>query len=353
MPSPLESLIACGTKLWLDSVDPDLVIKNRQLGATGATSNPIIIADLVKTGRFDDQIGKLVEQGKNDEEIAWAMTDSFVRKAQEVFLPVWKQTQGNDGYVSFELDPLLEDPSSTVPQKERTRRYVELGKQWSKGHQNRMIKVPATSAGLDALEELAAHGVTLNVTLVFSPRQYRIARDAIWRGAQRRPSGLDGFKSVYSIFVSRVDVYTEKAVPTLSPAAQGMVGIVNAKRIWKENTQFWADKKLKLKQEMIFASTGTKKPEDPADKYVAAFAGSDIETNPPSTNDKVQQLGKTYTRKVDELPPAAVLQEIDQKVDVQKMEDALMAEGVAKFADPHKALLKLIAEKRGTLAAAK
>lgn len=353
MPSPLESLIACGTKLWLDSVDPDLVVKNRQLGATGATSNPIIISDLVKTGRFDDQIGKLIDQGKNDEEIAWAMTDSFVRKAQEVFLPAWKQTQGNDGYVSFELDPLLEDPESTVPQKERTRRYVELGQQWSKGHQNRMIKVPATPAGLDALEELAAHGVTLNVTLIFSPRQYRIARDSIWRGAQRRAAGLEGFKSVYSIFVSRVDVYTEKAVPTLSPAAQGMVGIVNAKRIWKENQQFWAEKRLKLQQEMIFASTGTKKPEDPADKYVAAFAGSDIETNPPSTNDKVQQLGKTYTRKVDEMPPAAVLQEIDQKVDVQKMEDTLMAEGVAKFADPHNALLKLIAEKRGALAAAK
>jgi transaldolase len=353
MPTPLESLIACGTKLWLDSVDPDLVVKNRKLGATGATSNPIIISDLVKTGRFDDQISKLIEQGKDDEAIAWSMTDSFVRKAQEVFLPAWQQTKGNDGYVSFELDPLLEDPQATMPQKDRTKRYVELGKQWAKGHQNRMIKVPATPAGLDALEELAAAGVTLNVTLIFSPRQYRIARDAIWRGAQRRASGLDGFKSVYSIFVSRVDVYTEKAVPTLSPAAQGMVGIVNAKQIWRENADFWKTKGLELQQEMIFASTGTKKPEDPVDKYVAAFAGSDIETNPPSTNDKVQQLGKTYTRQVDQMPPAAVLKEIAEKVDVQKMEDALMAEGVAKFADPHKALLKLIGEKRGALAGAK
>ena len=67
-----------------------------------------------------------------------------------------------------------------------------------------------------------------------------------------------------------------------------MVGIVNAKRIWKLNQEFWADKSLPLQQEMIFASTGTKKPNDPPWKYVEAFAGSDIETNPPATNDAVQ-----------------------------------------------------------------
>src|SRR5439155_25003766 len=123
---------------------------------------------------------------------------------------------------------------------------------------NRMIKVPATPGGLLALEELCAAGVTLNVTLIFSDRQYRAARDAIWRGARRRAS-LNHFKSVYSIFVSRLDVYTEKHVPTLSPQAQGVVGIVNAKSIWMMNRDFWADKKPPLKQEMIFASTGTKK----------------------------------------------------------------------------------------------
>ena len=91
--------------------------------------------------------------------------------------------------------------------------------------------------------------------------------------------------------------------PDLSPAAQGQVGIVNAKRIWQLNQQFWADKKLQLKQEMIFASTGTKKPGDPPWKYVEAFAGSDIETNPPATNEAVQASGRTFTRQVDQLPP--------------------------------------------------
>jgi transaldolase len=348
MPSPLQSLIASGTKLWLDSIDPDLVQKNRKLGATGATSNPIIISDLIKTGRFDDDLESLMQQGLSDEEVAWKLTDELVRSAQQVFLPVWKETNGNNGYVSFELDPLLEDPKRGPPHKERVSKYIELGRKWSAGHDNRMIKIPATPAGLDAIEELVASGVTINVTLVFSPRQYRTARDAAWRGAQRRKS-LERFKSVYSIFVSRLDVYTEKHVPQLSAAAQGMVGIVNAKRIWKENRDFWQQHKTPLAQEMIFASTGTKKKEDPPEKYVAAFAGSDIETNPPATNDAVEKSGLTLTRQVDKLPPAEVLKDIDEKVDIDELERVLMQEGIEKFAVPQDALLELIAEKRAEI----
>jgi transaldolase len=346
--TPLESLVRCGTKLWLDSIDPTEVARNRAWGATGATSNPIIIADLLETGRFDEQIARLIREGLSDTDLAWRMTDTLVRQAQENFLPSWQQTKGDDGYVSFELDPLLEDVANPLPVEERTKRYIALGKQWSAGHQNRMIKVPNTPAGLGALEELAAAGVTLNVTLTFTPRQYTAARDAIWRGAQRRKT-LDGFKSVYSIFVSRVDVYTEKHVPELSPQAQGQVGIVNAKNIWRMNQQFWADKRLPLKQEIIFASTGVKKKGDPPWKYVEAFAGSDIETNPPATNAEVQASGRTITRHVDELPPKEVLDEIRAKVDIQRLEDVLMEEGLKKFADPQKALLKQIAERRQKL----
>ncbi len=349
MTSPLGSLIDCGTKLWLDSIDPDLTVKNRALGATGATSNPIIISNLVKTGRFDDKLTELFRSGHSDEAVAWLTTDHLVRQAQDVFLPVWQETGGNDGYVSFELDPLLEDRELGPAHDQRVKRYIELGKQWAKGQKNRMIKVPATAAGLDAVEELAAAGVTLNVTLIFSERQYKAAREAVWRGAQRREAGLDGFKSVYSIFVSRVDVYIEKHVPGLSDAAQGEVGIVNVKRLWQDNQAFWADKGLKLQQEIIFASTGTKKPQDPADKYVGALAGSDIQTNPPATNDAVQNLGKTYTRKIDQMPPDDVLADIDAKVDQDALERTLMSEGTAKFADPHKALLDLISTKREAL----
>lgn len=346
--SSLKSLIATGTKLWLDSIDPDLVRANRAEGATGATSNPIIISDLIRTGRFDGQLHELLQKGLSDEEVAWQLTDRLVREAQSVFLPVWQETRGNDGYVSFELDPLLEDPELNLPVAERAERYVELGKQWSTGHQNRMIKIPATPAGLAALEPLAAAGVTINVTLVFSPRQYQAARDAIWRGAQQR-ADLSRFKSVYSIFVSRVDVYTEKQVPELSPEAQGQVGIVNAKQIWAENRKWWAAKQLPLAQELIFASTGTKKPSDAPWKYVAAFAGSDIETNPPATNEAVAKSGRTFTSEIESLPPREVLAEIAAKVDPANMEAFLMAEGIKKFADPQKALLQLIAEKRRSL----
>ena len=346
--TPLQSLVASGTKLWLDSVDPDEIAKNRGFGATGATSNPIIISDLIKTGRFDADIKAFLDQKLDDSAIAWAMTDKLVRAAQAVFEPVSDETHGDDGWVSFELDPLLEDASCTLSVADKSKKYIELGKKWSAGHKNRMIKVPATPGGLGALEELVAAGVCANVTLIFSERQYHLAREACWRGIQRL-ANKDRIKTVYSIFVSRLDVYTEKAIPELSQSAQGLVGIVNAKRIWKLNADFWASKGLKLKQEMIFASTGVKKKEDSPWKYVEAFAGSDIETNPPATNKAVQNSGWTFSRRIDELPNARVLEEIDKKVDMQKLEETLMSEGLAKFADPQKALLKLIAEKRAAL----
>ena len=139
-------------------------------------------------------------------------------------------------------------------------------------------------------------------------------------------------------------------MPQLSPAAQGQVGIVNVKQLWRLNQEFWKEKGLRLRQEIIFASTGTKKKTDPADKYVEALAGSDIQTNPPATNEAVEKLNKTYTRQIDRMPPQQVVEEIEREVDEAKMEQKLMEEGTAKFADPQKALLQLIREKRAALA---
>ncbi|MBI1248677.1 transaldolase [bacterium] len=348
MTTPIETLIQAGTKVWLDSIDPQLVDSNYKLGVSGATSNPVIVSSLIESGKFDQWIEELTSEGKEAHDIAWSITNRMVQNAQDVFLPVWEKTEGNDGYVSFELDPLLEDPELDMPHDERVAKYIELGKFWGLGHKNRMIKVPATPAGIDALEELCAAGITLNVTLIFTMRQYHAAREAVWRGAQRRDS-QDAFKSVYSIFVSRVDVYTEKHLPNLSDAAQGTLGIVNAKNIWKDNDEFWKPKNLKLQQEMIFASTGTKLPSDPPWKYVAAFAGDGIETNPPKTNDQVQESGKTFTKQIDQWPPADVLEELEANVDYVQLEKVLMEEGIAKFADPQKALLKLIESKKATV----
>jgi len=173
MTTPLESLIQCGTKLWLDSIDPDLVHSNRQLGATGATSNPVIVSDLIKTGRFDDPMHELIKAGLSDGQIAWELTDRLVQQAQDVFHEVWQQTSGNDGYVSFELDPLLEDPQLGPSHEQRVSQYIELAKRWSAGHDNRMIKVPATPAGLGAVEELV-------VSIVESgPRAIRLQKELV------------------------------------------------------------------------------------------------------------------------------------------------------------------------------
>jgi transaldolase len=348
MTSPIQTLINAGTKVWLDSVDPEEIARNRAWGATGATSNPIIIKNLIETGQFDGHLLDLLRKGLDDQEIAARMTDLLVRQAQDVFLPVWEKTKGNDGYVSYEVDPLLEDPALNLPLGERTKRYIELAMRWSEGNHNRMIKIPNTPSGRAALERLAAAGVTLNVTLTFTAEQYVAARDAIWRGAQHRRS-LEQFKSVYSIFVSRVDVYTHKYLPQLSPQAQGQVGIVNAKRIWQLNQDFWKDKKLPLQQEIIFASTGTKLPGEVPWKYVEAFAGSDIETNPPETNAQVQESGRAFTRQVDKLPPKETLDEIDATVNTRELEEDLMEEGIRKFCEPQHALLAMIAEKRAQL----
>lgn len=345
MTNSIQSLIACGTKLYLDSVDPDLVKQNIEWGAVGATSNPIIISGLVASGRYDAELRRLSATYATDEEIAWRLTDYIVQQAQNAFRPIWEKTGGNAGWVSFELDPLIEDPEGSMPHDQRVERYVELGKQWSAGHDNRMIKVPATPAGIEALEALAAAGVTLNTTLIFTMDQYVAARDSVWRGAQRRKS-LDKFKSVYSIFVSRVDQFTRSQLPNLTPAAQGQLGIVNAKRIWQANQAFWQDKRTPLEQEIIFASTGTKDPSDPPWKYVEALAGSDIQTNPPETNDAVAKSGRQFTRRVDTLPSQEVLDELDKLVDSGLLHQTLMSEGIDKFAAPQKKLLATIAQRR-------
>jgi len=352
MSSSIGSLIQTGTKLYLDSVEPTELDKNLAWGAVGATSNPAIIADIVKAGGLDADIETLLGEGLDDETIAWELTDRLVSEAEQKFLPIHRSSGGNTGWVSFELDPLLEDPDVEMPLADRTAKYIELGRRWAEGHSNRMIKVPATPAGLAALEELAAAGITLNVTLMFTADQYIQARDAIWRGAQRRADGRQNFKSVYSIFISRIDVYTQSHVSELSDDAQGWVGIVNAKRIWKMNQDFWADKQPALEQELIFASTGTKNPDDLPWKYVIALAGSDIQTNPPGTNEAIANADIEFERTVDQWPASEILDEIDAQVDVDAMHDFLMAEGVDKFVKPQRALLALIAKKRKELSPA-
>src|SRR5215203_1062935 len=98
----LKSLTATGTKVWSDSIDPEVIKASRAMGITGATSNPIIIADIIKKGGLDQRISQLIDKGMNDSEIAWALDDELVTAAQKVYLPDFERTSGDDGYVSFE-----------------------------------------------------------------------------------------------------------------------------------------------------------------------------------------------------------------------------------------------------------
>lgn len=344
MSSSLQSLVKSGTKLWLDSIDPQLIVDCLRYGSTGATSNPIIISDLLKSGRFDNRIAQGLARGQSDHDVAWELTNELVSEAEQAFLPIWQRTQGNDGYVSFELDPLLEDPQRGISHADRVSKYIELGQHWSAGHPNRMIKIPATPAGIDAVEELSAKGVPLNVTLIFTERQYRETVQRMWRGMQRWGRPL---KTVYSIFVSRIDVLVPQWYPQLVPAAQGLVGILNAQRIWQLNQQYWSDKSLPLEQEIVFASTGTKNPAYPPWKYVAALAGSDIQTNPPATNAAIRdQASLTFERQIDQLPSADLVSAIDANVDLNALGDQLMKEGIDKFVKPQRELIELIQRKR-------
>ena len=130
-----------------------------------------------------------------------------------------------------------------------------------------------------------------------------------------------------------------------------MVGIINAKRLWKLNQEFWKGQPTRLKQELIFASTGTKDPKDIPWKYVAALAGSDIQTNPPETNKAIADADVNFTAEVRISVESGIAAEMDQNINMAALEATLMAEGVSKFVEPQKKLLSLIAEKRAALRA--
>lgn len=343
--TPLESLRACGSKVWLDSVDPRELERNLPWGITGATSNPLIIAEIIQSGQCDADLHELLQQGHEVNTIAWQLTDRLVGQAEQLFLSIWKQTRGDDGYVSFELDPLLESAELALSDAERAARYVQEAVRWQADHPNRLIKVPATPAGLLALPEIVARGVQVNVTLIFTARQYLQARDAVWHGARQRRD-LRTFKSVYSIFVSRLDVYADKHLSLLPAEVRGQLGILNAKRIWRMNQEYWRERPTPLRQEIVFASTGTKRPGEVAWKYLEAFAGGDILTNPPTTHAQTQASNVTFTRQIERLPPSDIVEALDRHVDYEHLEATLLREGVEKFVQPQRQLLALIAQRQ-------
>jgi transaldolase len=215
-----------------------------------------------------------------------------------------------------------------------------------------MIKIPATAAGIAALEDLTAADLALNVTMILSFDQYRAARDAVWRGAQRR-SNLDRFKTVYSVFVSPVDAYVEERVFGMSTAARGLVAIANAKRIWAENREFWRGKGLPLDQEIVFCGMAPRSRHDEPLKYVSALAGGDIQTNVPATNEAVNESALTFFSAINELPPTDVLAEICRNVDMGEVERVVKEKAMTAFIRHQRVILAFLHEKRAAILAAR
>jgi len=127
MPKSIHSLLATGTRLYLDSIDPDLIRENISWGISGATSNPIIVSNLVATGRFDSRLNDGIQKGLTNEDIAWDLTNELVQAAQNQFEGIWEKSQGDQGWVSFELDPFLEDFENSLSIPARVSKYVSLG----------------------------------------------------------------------------------------------------------------------------------------------------------------------------------------------------------------------------------
>ena len=392
----LAKLVESGTKYSLDSVDPVLIDREIANGATSATSNPIIISNLVgqvlaniaKNGGpqtdFERGISKILASSPDEETATREITKFIVGFAAKKFRPSYDASNKNDGYVSIEVDPRLEDfkrgPYATMTHDQRVAEIIRQAVEFSKIADNILIKIPATEAGLASLEELARLGINLNVTLIFTQEQARIARENIWRGYQQRKAEGKPLnaKSVYSIFVSRTDDYTSKKAPELTAAGiQGEVGTYVAKLIYLENKEFWADKGLKkfLHQEMIFASTGSKAPEVAKFKeadvlrlvqelqsqeevvrnnaqrllemmcgYVYALAGGDIQTNPPLTAFAVNLTPYNITRMVDMLPSTEAREKLDAYLasHMEELYKALMTEGIDKFVEPQIKLVEAI-----------
>ena len=252
---------------------------------------------------------------------AWRLTDRVVRDAQDVFLPVWESTKGDDGYVSFELDPLLEDPAmhfvarrsrgalcrTRPPVVERSPKPHDQGS----GHAGRACCARGIVCGRrDAQRDADLHDAAVRG----GPRCHlaRSPATAFAGWLQER---------VQHLHFARRRVHRKARARSCPLRPRDRSALSVRSDCGARIRSFGRRGRRRCGRKSIFASTGTKKPEDPPWKYVAALAGSDIQTNPPATNEAVEKSGLTFRRTVDEMPPAEVLAEIDAKVDMRKLED--------------------------------
>jgi transaldolase len=264
----LQALHHAGVSIWLDTLSRDLLESGTfasliaDYAVTGATSNPTIFAKAIaSSARYDDQIRVLAASGTRDpEEIFFALALDDVRRAADLLRPTYDATDGQDGFVSFECTPdLADDAAGSVEQA------LELWRRLARP--NVMIKVPATEAGIPAIEELTARGVNVNVTLLFSLARYEQVIEAYIRGLERRldtGERMDAIASAASFFVSRIDAKADVQLPRGSDL-RGRVAIANVRNVYRRYRERFADERWRIlhdagarRQRPLWASTGTK-----------------------------------------------------------------------------------------------
>jgi transaldolase len=372
MSTRLHALHAAGQSLWLDYIDRamlsngDLSRRIREDALTGQTSNPTIFEKALAEGAaYDAQLATL-DAARSDREAFELVATTDVRDACDAFRTVYDDTNAVDGYVSLEVSPdLARDSAGTVAEARRLWRIVD--------RPNLMIKVPGTPEGADAIRQLIADGINVNVTLLFSIEAHARVIEAFIAGLEDREAAgkpVDRIASVASFFISRVDSAIDKQLAAMAAAnaadadtlnaLQGRAAIANAKLAYRLFTASFSNARwsaLSAKgaqvQRPLWASTSTKNPAYRDVIYVEELIGPNtVNTLPPATLEAFRDHGDVRASVTEHVADAdRVLSALEAHgVSVQAVTDALLAEGLASFEHSFVTLLSGLKRKRAALA---
>jgi len=357
-----QRLARLGQSLWLDNITRDLLDDGtlaryiRDLSVTGLTSNPTIFEKAIReSAAYDADIAALASRGLGAEEVFFELALSDLRRAADLFRPVFDATGGRDGWVSLEVSPLLaDDAAGTIAAA------VNLHARADKP--NLYIKIPGTPAGLPAIEEATFAGVPVNVTLLFSRDHYLSAAEAWMRGVARRVAAgrAAAVSSVASVFVSRWDAAVHARVPADLRNRLGIaVGGVTY-RAYRELlvSQRWRHLAAAgaVPQRLLWASTGTKDPAAPETLYVDALAAPDtVDTVPEKTLLAYAKSGEAARTMPENGGDAdAVLESFRRAgIDDAALAATLQRDGAAAFAKSWRELMSCIEGKVASLARAR
>jgi transaldolase len=354
-----KSLHDLGQSLWLDNITREILDNGTlrryidELSVTGLTSNPTIFDEAIgNTSAYDGSIRRKAQAGLAGEELFVELALEDLRRAADLFRPIFDRTHGIDGWVSMEVSPLLaNDTQTTIDAALRIHKQAD--------RPNLYVKIPGTPAGVPAIEAAIFAGVPVNVTLLFSREHYLGVAEAYMRGIERRiAAGLDPrIGSVASLFVSRWDRAVADKVPQ---DLRNRLGIAVAARTYRAHNELLASKRWRdleaagaRKQRLLWASTGTKDPKAAAGLYVEALAAPDtVDTMPEKTLLAFAVGGsvKAVMAKDGGDAEEVLARFAAAGIDVDALAARLQVEGAQSFVKSWTELMKRIADKSTALA---